>query len=195
MLTPRMIKGISAAVGETLIPLKHIAMTSGITYQTLRNWLRNGEEYKQQIEDGKITKGDLTTKQKREVELFEKVGTERSGKVKGYLDAIHKLADKQEDIRAYQWLLKIEDPIFRDVDGEVVEADTIKNSNEVVVVNIAGGVETSQLLSEFLDGSKNLNVSASGGKASQLIKEFKDGSAKDGEEKEGHREDSEDSHR
>lgn len=183
LLTPTMVKGIADAV-RLLIPLKYIAATNGITYQTLRNWLKQGEEYKQQIEDGKIKRGDLTTKQRREVELFEKVGNERSDKVQGYLDKIHEFAEKKQDIRAYQWLLKIEDPIFRDVDGDVADADTIKNSNEVVVVNIAGGVETS-LLSEFMEGSKNVIITAAG----------KDGSAKYGEEKEGHSEDTEDSHR
>ena len=155
LLTPTMIKGIVIKIKESRMPLTKVAERSGITYQTLRNWLKNGEQLKQQIEDGKIKRADLTTKQKREVELFEKVNIERFEKEKGYLDRIHEIADKKEDIRAYQWLLKLSDPIYREVDDGGVAEATIQNSNDVeVVVNIGeGGVETIQLLSEFKDGS------------------------------------------
>ena len=154
LLTPTRISSIVEAI-ESRLPLKMTARIAGITYQTLRNWLKSGEELKQQIEDGKIKRGDLTTKQRREVELYEKVSIQRTYKVQYYLDKIHDIAEKKEDIRAYQWLLKIADPVFRNVDGEVVEGNTIKNSNDVaVVVSIGpGGVETTRLISEFTDGS------------------------------------------
>ena len=172
MLTAKMLKGIVVAINETRLPVKMIARVQGITYQTFRNWMNQGEEYKQQIEEGKLKKGDLTTKQKREMELYEKCSVERSGKVKSYLDRIHEFAEKHEDIRAYQWLLKLEDPIFRNIDGQVAETETINNSNDVLVVNIAPcGTETS----------------------SMLLSEFMRGLDKDAEENEGDREESEDS--
>ena len=148
MLTSRMINGMADAVKETRLPLKMIARVSGITYQTLRNWLKNGEGWKQQIEEGKIKKGDLTTKQKREIELFEKLSVERNVKVKGYLDKIHEFAEKHEDIKAYQWLLKVEDPIFRDAYEEKEEGSKVQN---VVVVNLFDG-EAPQLLDDFIHG-------------------------------------------
>jgi len=165
-----MIKGMEKAKKDTRLPLKMIAMVSGITYRTLRKWMKDGEEYKQQIEDGKIKKGDLTTKQKREIELFEKLSVESVGKVDGYIETIYKFAMEKKDIKSLQWLLKLEDPIFREVDIDVEEPDTRQISNDVVVVNIAPcGTETSEkLLSDFMNGVAN-----------------------DGEEKEGRSEDAE----
>ena len=168
LLTPTRIEMIIEGI-KSRLPLELVARSSKITYQTLRNWLNSGEELKQQLEDGKIERGDLTTKQRREIELYEKVFLVKTQKERGYLDKIHDIAEKKEDIRAYQWLLKISDPVFRNVDREVVEANTVQNSNDVaVVVSIGpGGVETTRLLSEFTDGS-----------------------VKDAEEKEEHSEDS-----
>ena len=168
-LTPRMIEGMEYAKKKTRLPLKHIAMVSGITYRTLRKWLKDGEEYKQQIEEGEIKKGDLTTKQKREIELFEKMCVGSVDRVGTYMDKIYDYAVKHEDIKGLQWLLKIEDPIFRDgyVDSEGLETEV--DSNEVVVVTLAAcGKQSARLLSDFVNGS-----------------------VKNGEEKNGHSEDSE----
>lgn len=167
MLTDRMINGMVEAVLKTRLPIKMIARVSGITYQTLRNWLKNGEKYKQRIENGEIKKGDLNTAQKREIKLYEKLSVERTYKVQGYLDKIHAFAEKHEDIKAYQWLLKIEDPIFRDVVDAAEESDTGMDSTDVFVVTIAAcGKQSVRLLSEYII----------------------DESVKDGEEKEGHSE-------
>lgn len=73
VLTPTMIKGIVYAVEDTTLPMYQIAEYSGITYRTLRNWLRYGEDTQQQIEDGKIMKDDLSKKQQLQLELYLRV--------------------------------------------------------------------------------------------------------------------------
>lgn len=169
-LTPRMIQGMTEAKKNTRLPLKMIAMVSGITYRTLRKWLKDGEEYKYQIEEGKIKKGDLTTKQKREIELFEKLCVGSVDRVETYMDKIYNFAESKKDIKGFMWLLKLEDPIFREVDMDVEEPDMRQISNDVIVVNIAPcGTETSE----------------------QLLSDFMNGVANDGEEKEGRSEDAE----
>lgn len=151
-LTPTVMEGIVGGVKESILPLCRIASSSGITYQTLRNWLRNGEAYQQQLEEGKIRKRDLSIKQKREVELFSRVEEARTDNELGYLERIHKIADEKDDIKAFQWLLKIQNPFYRDADIE--ETDAGNKSVQVLVVNLSDtGVESSQLLSEFMHRS------------------------------------------
>lgn len=77
-LTPTIIIKIVTAVELTDIPLYRLAEHCEITYQTLRNWLRNGEKYKQQLDEGKIQESDLNTKQQRELDLFVRVEVARS---------------------------------------------------------------------------------------------------------------------
>ena len=52
-LTPTVASRIVTIVETTHLPLCRIASHCKITYQTLRNWLRDGEDYQKQIEDGK----------------------------------------------------------------------------------------------------------------------------------------------
>lgn len=50
---------IVTAVEVSNLPLYHIAAYCEITYQTLRNWLRYGEDYQKQIEDGRIVSSKI----------------------------------------------------------------------------------------------------------------------------------------
>ena len=166
-LTPTVAEQIVTAVATSHLPLRRIAEYCGITYQTLHNWLKAGEDYQTQIEEAKIKKGDLTTKQKREVDLFLRVGAARTNKEVRHLTKIHALAEKKEDIKAYQWLLRLQNPIYRDGNIEEDGAASSKSPQVVVVVSLSekGG---EKLLSDFVNGS-------------------------DGEEKEGDTEDPSDS--
>lgn len=164
-LTPTMIKGITEMVGESKLPMSRIAMFSGITYRTFSNWLKKGESLLEQIEDGKIQKSDLDTNDKRLLELFLKVEAASLVREEGYMATLIRFADSKKDIATYKWLLKLQNEAYRDVESE--EADTGSQSNDVVVVTVAAcGAEGSRLLSEMIGGL-----------------------AKDGEEKEGRRED------
>ena len=137
-LTPTVMKEIVKAVKETYLPLSRIAGNSDITYETLRNWLRSGEEYKQQIEEGKIMKGSLSTKQKREVDLFSRVEKARTDKESGYLERIDEIAEKNEDIKAFQWQLKIQNRVYRDNAPEMEEEDAEVDPQEVFVCHLYG---------------------------------------------------------
>ena len=151
-LTPTMITGITNAVRDSKLPMCRIAMFSGITYRTFRNWMKKGEELQQQIEDGKINKSDLDTNDKRRLELFLKVEEASLIREEGYMETLVKYADSKKDIGTYKWLLKLQNEAYRDVEGE--ESDTGGKSNDVVVVNISAcGAESSALLSEFMDGA------------------------------------------
>ena len=152
-LTPTVASRIVTIVETTHLPLCRIASHCKITYQTLRNWLRDGEDYQKQIEDGKIKKGDLTTNQKRKLDLYLRVGLARTDKEVGHLQKIHELAEKKEDIKAYQWLLRMQDPVYRDAHIEE-DGSAASKSLQVVVVNLSdkGGADA-QLLSEFIHGT------------------------------------------
>lgn len=168
-LTPTVAERIVTAVEMTNLPMYRIASYCEITYQTLRNWLRDGEDYQKQLEDGKIKKGDLTTKQKRELELYLRVEVARTNVEVRYLNRIHEIAEKKEDFRAFQWLLKLQDPFYRDADIE--DAEAASKSLQVIVVNL----------------------SDRGGKNAKLLSEFVHGPVNDGKEKEGDSEDTGDS--
>ncbi|MCY4402285.1 MAG: hypothetical protein OXD54_06880 [Candidatus Poribacteria bacterium] len=45
---------MSTAVEMSNLPLYRIANYCEITYQTLRKWLKDGEDYQKQIEDSKM---------------------------------------------------------------------------------------------------------------------------------------------
>ncbi len=77
-LTPIIAERIVTVVEVSNLPLHRIAAYCGITYQTLRNWLRDGEEYKQQLEDGKIKKSDLNTNEKKKLDLYLRVENART---------------------------------------------------------------------------------------------------------------------
>ncbi len=153
-LTATIVERIVTAVEVSKLPLYRIAAYSGITYQTLRNWLRDGEDHQKQLEDGKIKKGDLNPKQKRELELYFRVEVARTTVEAGYLARIREIAEKKEDIRAFQWLLKIQDPFYRD--AEIEGGESARQSVQVVVVNLSDcGGGNAQLLTEFVRGSVN----------------------------------------
>ncbi len=153
-LTVTIAERIMTAVEVSKLPLYRIAASCGITYQTLRNWLRDGEDYQKQLEDGKIRKGDLNTKQKRELELYLRVEVARTNVEAGYLSRIHEIAEKKEDIGAFQWLLKIQDPFYRD--AEIEGEESARQSAQAVVVNLSDcGGGNAQLLTEFVRGSVN----------------------------------------
>ena len=155
-LTPTVAERIVTAVETSHLPLCRIASYCEITYRTLRRWLKAGEEFQEQIEDGEIKKGDLTTNQKRELELYLRVEHARSNKEVGHLQKIHELAEKKEDIKAFQWLLKVQDVVYRDSHTEE-GGSAAEKSLQVVVVHLSnrdgGGGE--KLLSEFLNGPVN----------------------------------------
>lgn len=166
-LTPTMITGITKAVRESKLPMSRIAMFSGITYQTFRNWMQKGEVLAQQIADEKIKKGDLDTNDRRQLDLFLKVEAASVDREEGYMETLIKYADSKKDIGTYKWLLKLQNAAYRNVDVE--DSDTGGKSNDVFVVTVAAcGVEGSKLLSDMVNGS-----------------------AKDDEKKEGRREDTE----
>ena len=150
-LTPNVAEKIVTAVETSYLPLKRIAEYCGITYQTLHNWLKAGEDYQTQIEEGKIKKGDLTTKQKREVDLFLRVGVARTNKEVRNLTKIQALAEKKEDIKAFQWLLRLQDPVYRD--GNIEEDVAASKSPQVVVVVSLSEKGGEKLLSDFMNGS------------------------------------------
>ena len=77
-LTQTISERIVTAVELSNLPLYRIAAYCGITYQTLRNWLRDGEEYQKQLDDGKKKKSDLNTKQKKELDLYLRVENART---------------------------------------------------------------------------------------------------------------------
>ena len=169
-LTPTVASRIVTIVETTHLPLCRIASHCKITYQTLRNWLRDGEDYQKQIEDGKIKKGDLTTNQKRKLDLYLRVGLARTNKEVGHLQKIHEIAEKKEDIKAFQWLLRTQAPVYRDAHIEE-DGSAASKSLQVIVVNL----------------------SDRGGPEAQLLSEFMHGPVKDGEKKEGDTKDTSDS--
>ena len=154
-LTPTVAERIVTTVETSHLPLCRIASHCEITYRTLRRWLQAGEEHLKQIEDGEIKKGDLTTKQKRELELYQRVEHARTNKEVGHLDKIHKLAEKKEDIKAFQWMLRTQNAVYRDSHTEE-DGSAADKSLQVFVVNLSNrGGQADQLLSEFINGTAN----------------------------------------
>lgn len=150
-LTPTMIKGISAAVEDTKLPMSRIAIYSGVTYQTLKNWLTKGAEIKQQLEEGKVQLGEVGKNDKKRLELYMKVEKASLVREESYLEKLIKFADSKEDIGTYQWLLKLQNEAYREVDED--ESEDGKKAVEVYVVNLSPcGKEGTLLLSEFMSG-------------------------------------------
>ena len=97
-ITPTLTERIVTAVEETHLPLCSIAPYCGITYQTLRNWLRDGEAYQKQLDDGKIKKSDLNTKQKKELDLYLRVENAHTKVKSWYLQRIREIVEEKEDV-------------------------------------------------------------------------------------------------
>ena len=151
-LTPTTAAKIVTAVETSNLPLYRIAAHCGITYQTLRNWLRDGEDYQQQIEDGKLKKSNLNIKQKRKLDLYLDVEDARIQVESNYLQRIHEIAEKKKDIKAFQWLLKIQHPAYRDADIEDGDRDVKPQENDFC--NLFGkDSDHDTLLKEFMNGS------------------------------------------
>ena len=144
---------IVTAVEETRLPLHRIAVYCGITYQTLWNWLRDGEAHLQQLEEGKIKKSDLNTNEKKELDLYQRVTVARMNLEIGDLKRIYEIAEEKGDVKAFQWLLKIQNPCYRDTDIEDVEAAS--EPPELVVTHLDEcGRKESIPLSEFMNSVK-----------------------------------------
>lgn len=164
-LTDAVVEKIITSKKVSPLPLCRIAEHCEITYQTLRNWLKNGEIHKQQLEEGKITKGDLSVKEKRELSLFVRMGKVQTTIESGYLEEIEAIAREKRCTRTYQWLLKIQNKVYRETSNE--EEQVVNKGAEIVVVNLSNH----------------------DGQASVLLTEFLKGIAADGEKEEGNRED------
>lgn len=170
-LTPTIAERIVTSIGKTNLPMSSIADNCEITYQTLRNWLRNGEEHLQQLEEGKIKKSDLTTNQKKQLDLYQRVKVARTNVEAGYMDKILEIAEEKRDIKAYQWLLKILNPRYRDNHIDEEEAES-KSATEVVVVHLNDcGSKDSILLTEFLNGTVNNGKAIHGGTDGTPVRE------------------------
>lgn len=150
-LTPVLIERIVTVIQTTDLPLSRIAEDyCQITEHTLRNWIRNGEKYKQQLEEGKIRKSDLNTQQKREMKLYTRVGSASAQRESEYLQKIHDIATEKKDIRALQWLLEISHKDYR-VDD--VEDDTSVEKETLYVVSLSDENGQAPIpLSEFMQG-------------------------------------------
>lgn len=152
----------------SLLPLCRIAERCKITYQTLRNWLKNGERHKQQLEEGKIRKGDLSVKEKRELTLFVGMSEAQTIKEDNWLTKLEAMALEKQCPRTLQWLLKIQHKAYRE--NSIEEEQVVNKGAEIVVVNLSNH-----------DGQDSV-----------LLTEFLKGTAADGEEEEGNREDTRD---
>lgn len=95
-----MINKIVKAVETTNLPLSRIAPFCGINNQTLRNWMRDGKLYQYQIDFGIIKKSDLSIKQKREVNLYQRVTVALENVKKYYLQKIKEIEEKKADAKA-----------------------------------------------------------------------------------------------
>ena len=104
-LTENLIERIVTYVEESELPLGRIGGACGITHRTLLDWLREGEDYQQQLETDKIKESDLTGNEKLKLDLFLRVEVARTNVETKYLNKIRELAEKEEDICALQWLL------------------------------------------------------------------------------------------
>lgn len=147
------------------LPLCRIAEKNEITYQTLRNWLKNGERHKQQLEEEQIRKGDLSIKQKRELTLFVGMAKAQTEKEDEWLDLLDAIAREKKCTRTLQYLLKIHHKAYRETSNE--EEQVVNKGAEIVVVNLSNH----------------------DGQASVLLTEFLKGTAADGEEEAGNTED------
>ena len=150
-LTKTVIERIVTSVETSVLPLYRIAASCGITSRTLRNWLRDGEDYQHQINNSEINESDLNTNQKLKLDLFLRVEVARTNVETGYLNRILEIAEKKGDIRAFQWLLKMKHQMYHD--RYVNEEDTVNASEPVAVVNLSdkkgGGAK---LLNEIRHG-------------------------------------------
>ena len=97
-ITPTLTERIVTAVEETHLPLCSIAPYCGITYHTLRKWLRDGGIYQKLLEDGKIKKSVLNTKQKKELDLYLRVKNAQTKVKSEYLQRIREIVEKKEDV-------------------------------------------------------------------------------------------------
>ena len=152
-ITSTIAERIVTAVEESSLPLHCIAAYCGITDKTFRNWLRNGEAHLQQLEEGKIKKSDLNTNEKKELDLYQRVAVARADIESRCLQRIHEIAEEKRDIKAFQWLLKIQNPFYHDADIEDVEAASEPEAITVVHLNDCGRKESIPL-SEFMNSVK-----------------------------------------
>ena len=151
-ITSTIAERIVTAVEESSLPLHCIAAYCGITDKTFRNWLRNGEAHLQQLEEGKIKKSDLNTNEKKELDLYQRVTVARMNLEIGDLKRIYEIAEEKGDVKAFQWLLKIQNPFYHDADIEDVEAASEPEAITVVHLNDCGRKD-GILLREFLNGT------------------------------------------
>lgn len=154
--------------GVSTLPLCRLAERCEITYQTLRNWLKNGERHKQKLEDGEIRKGDLSVKEKRELTLFVGMGKAQTVKEENWLAQLEAMALEKKCPRTLQWLLKIQHKAYRETSIE--DEQVINKGAEIVVVNLSNH----------------------DGQAPVLLTEFFKGTGGDGEEEAGNKEDTND---
>ena len=155
-LTPTTAAKIVTAVETSNLPLYRIAARCGITYQTLRNWLRDGEDYQQQIEDGKLKKSNLNIKQKRKLDLYLDVEDARSHVESNYLQRILEIAEKKEDVKAFQWLLKKLHKIYRDEVPDTAEGEGADKPKEIAVSHLYGKDSNDHTLrNQFINGVQN----------------------------------------
>ena len=150
-LTPSMIKGITKAMSESRLPLSRIAMFSGITYRTLKNWLARGQKFHEEIQGGQKLKGDLTLDEKRLLELFLKLEEASLVREELWMEKVFKFADIRKDPKVYQWMLRLH---HKDAYSDTkVEGVKEKVSNQLVVVNLSScGTGDMLLLEEFMAG-------------------------------------------
>ena len=154
-LTPTVMDGIVNSIEGSALPMVRVASSAGISYQTLRRWLRDGEELQQQLDEGKIKKSDLTTFQKHEVKLFQRVEKARVDKESRYLSKIEELSEEKKDIRGYIYLLKRLHKVYRD-DVPDEEGDGDVKTQKIFVTHLFGThSEDTTLEDEFINGSPN----------------------------------------
>ena len=147
-LTPILTERIVTAIKLSHVPLKRIASHCNITRQTLWNWLSDGESCLEKLEDGTLQKSDLSTNQKKKLELYRRVSLARANRENEILLRIHDIAVKTENITALQWLLKLQDPAY--CDGSIEDEAIAHTPIQVVAVDSDG---EDKLLSEFMGES------------------------------------------
>ena len=113
-LSSRMKDRIVMAVEDSILPLNRIAENSGIAYSTLRNWIRNGKETKQKIDDEEIKLSDLSVKKLRELEIFLRLKIARPKPISYTMERIHEIDEKEKDIEYYIRRLSMLHPVYRD---------------------------------------------------------------------------------
>ena len=135
------------------LPLVRVANYAGISYQTFRNWMRNGEEHKHRLEKGEIKKSDLTTKQKHELDLFLRVDEANIKKEQDLIKTLKEYAADKKDVKAIQWLLKRRHKVYHD-DVPDDEGDGDVKRQEVFVFHLFGKTPKDRsLINQGLYGS------------------------------------------